>query len=386
MERCIIVHYGEIGLKGKNRATFEHTLIAHVGKRLQSPGKFTVRRISGRILVKATTDFDDGKIKAALKEVFGITSFLFAYMSSSDLAQVSRDLIGLLKNRSFETFCVRVRRGNKELPFSSMEAEKLLGSDILKVFPAKVKLENPDLTCHVDFVEKFSFIYFEKISGLGGLPVTSSGKLIALISAGFDSPIASWLMMKRGAKVIFVHFHSYPMTDRASIDNVQELVKILTKYQFDSKLYLVSFLEIQKAIMAKAPAKLRVLLYRRYMVRISERIAREERALGLVTGESLGQVASQTLENMRATEAVSGLPIYRPLVSFDKTEIIDLSRKIGTYAISSLPYGDCCSLFVPAHPETRARLSDLESAEVSGKFDELMDSVMQKIEIKKFEF
>ena len=242
-------------------------------------------------------------------------------------------------------------------------------------------MKDQEYTLYIDILDNNkAIIYSDKIKGQGGLPSGTSGKVISLISSGFDSPVASFQVMKRGAKALFVHFHSYPQTNKASLDNVGKIVKILNKYQYKSTLYLVPFLNIQKEIHLKCNQSLKVILYRRLMIRIAENIAHKERARALVTGESLGQVASQTIENIQAVNEVANLSILRPLIGTDKEDIIDMSKKIGTFDISSAPYEDCCSLFVPKHPETRARIEDVLEEEKKLDIEKIIDEVMKEIE------
>ncbi|MBU4141705.1 tRNA 4-thiouridine(8) synthase ThiI, partial [Patescibacteria group bacterium] len=244
----------------------------------------------------------------------------------------------------------------------------------------KVKLKNPDINCFIEIVEGKALIYFEKIKGLGGLPVGTSGKVLSLISSGFDSPVAAWRLMKRGARVDFIHFHSYPRTSKASINNVKNLIKILNKYQFNSILYLAPLLDIQREIFAKCEERLRIILYRRFMFRIAEILAWKIGAGALVTGESLGQVASQTLENIGVANNAVSIPIFRPFIGADKIEIIDEAKKIGTYEFSSQPYEDCCSLFTPRHPATKARLGQVEFEESKLDSEKLIKEAIEKTE------
>ncbi|MDD5043435.1 MAG: tRNA 4-thiouridine(8) synthase ThiI [Patescibacteria group bacterium] len=381
MVKHILIHYSEIGLKGGNRDFFEKKLICNIQMAL---GDFDVRikNIFGRLLLTGEWQ-DETEVSEKLSRVFGIAYFSFAYLVRSDLESIKKESLRLLKNRDFKTFAVRARRGTKNFPLKSLEIEREVGGYIFESLgDKKVNLKNPDITCHIEIVNDYVFIYFDKIKGPGGLPVGTAGKLVSLISGGFDSPVASWQMMRRGAEIIFVHFHSYPNTSKGSLEKVRELVKILSHYQFGAKLYLVPFLDIQKEIFANAPEKLRIVLYRRMMLRLAEAIAQKEKALGLVTGDNLGQVASQTLENMLAIGAAVSLPIYRPLVSWDKEEIINLAKKIGTHDISAEPFDDCCSLFAPRHPETRADLKEVGGAEKNLNIKEIVEKTIGEIEIR----
>jgi len=383
----VICHYSEIGLKGKNRKFFEEKLIENI-KRVLKPAYFDfVKRISGRIIVKLTKEGikNEKEIKEALGKVFGIAHFSFAISSPQKIKNIQEEALKILKNRKFKTFRITTQRSKKDFYLTSQQINERVGEYILQrtknkeqKTKIKVDLESPDITCFIEIVEKFAFLYFEKIKGLGGLPTNTGGKVIVLISGGIDSPVASFFSMKRGIKAVFLHFHAYPYTDEASIGKVKKLVKVLSEYQGKSKLYLVPFADIQKEIFLKTPAKLRVILYRRFMLQIAEEIAKKERALGVFTGENLGQVASQTLENIKVIEAVTSLPIFRPLISNDKEEIIKKAKEIGTFEISILPHQDCCSRFLPKHPETKARLEEVLMAEKKLNINKLINNTIDK--------
>jgi thiamine biosynthesis protein ThiI len=240
----------------------------------------------------------------------------------------------------------------------------------------------PDLRCNIEIVDEAAYIYVEKIRGVGGLPVGASGKVLIMLSGGIDSPVAAWRMMKRGVKALFVHFYSYPYTDKASLEKVEELAEILATWNYRTQVYLVSFAEVQREIVTQTPAPFRVILYRRMMVRIAQQIAAAARAECLVTGESLGQVASQTLGNLRAIEEVAEIPILRPLIGDDKAEIMDLAERIGTFEISTLPHDDCCSLFVPKHPATNASLEAVQEAEAALDINTLVKLAVESVERK----
>ena len=268
--------------------------------------------------------------------------------------------------RAPQTFAVRVKRGNKSYPATSQELEREIGAAIISATGLRVDLERPDLTVAVEIVEDTAFVLLEKVGGPGGLPVGVSGRVLVLLSSGFDSPVAAWRMAKRGCVVDFVHFHSYPYTSDASFRNVEEIAQLLNVWQCGcGQLRTVPLIEYQKAVVTSAPAALRVLLYRRMMVRVAERIARTTGAAALVTGESIGQVASQTISNITAVEAIAGLPVFRPLLGYDKLEIVRQAEEIGTAVISSRPYDDCCSLLTPAHPATHAATAELDAAEAA---------------------
>ena len=366
----IVCHYHEIGLKGKNRRFFEEKLIENIKRALPARSFDFVRRISGRILVKLLEAPATGasasskrRTEESLKNVFGLAFFAPAFNCRQDLASIQNKTLEILKGVKFKTFKIAAQRSKKEFSLSSQQVNEKVGEFILKKMKKKVDLEKPDVSVFIEIVDKYVFLYTQKIQGPGGLPVSSGGKAVALLSGGIDSPVAAFKTMKRGVRIVFAHFHAYPYTNRASIEKAKEIVKILNRYQFRSKLYLVPFSEIQKEILLKTPEKLRVIFYRRYMFRIAEEIAKTEKAKALVTGESLGQVASQTLENLGVIEEAVGLPVLRPLVGEDKKETIDSAKSIGTFEISILPDQDCCSRFLPKHPETRADLKAVKAAE-----------------------
>ena len=299
---------------------------------------------------------------------------------------LQEDLWKLVSPRKFETFKIDSRRANKKYPLSSQQMNELLGDVIRTRSGQTVRLEGPELTCYVDIVEQSAFLYFRKLKGVNGLPVSSSGKVVVLMSGGIDSPVAAFKVLKRGCRAIFVHFHSLPHTTPESLDKVRRLVSILTEYQYRSKIYMIPFAELQRQVVAFTPAETRVILYRRLMMRLAEEIARREGAHALVTGESIGQVASQTLENLRVISDATQLPILRPLIGEDKEEIIAVARRIGTFPISILPHEDCCSLFVPRHPETRAKLDGIQRIESRLEISPMVQEALKQMHTETIEF
>jgi thiamine biosynthesis protein ThiI len=373
----VICHYHEVALKQKNRRIFEKKLRTNIAFALSDlVGQRMVMRGYGRLKIVLPFGFDEREkleiVRSRLSNVFGIVNFGIGLSVGLDIEDICEASLKVIEGKSFNTFRVKTKRQNKNFPLNSTEVNKQVGAFIIEHFKnngadVKVDLKNPDLTVYVEIVDKEVYVYADRFKGPGGLPVGSSGKVVALISAGFDSPIASLLMMKRGAKVVFAHFHSYPYTSYDSIEQVREIVKILSKYQLHSKLYIVPIAEAQRIIVLNAPVGLRTILYRRLMVRIAEKVAQIEGAEALVTGESLGQVASQTLRNIRVINQVATLPILRPLIGIDKEEIIQKAKEIGTYEISSQPYDDCCSFLTGRHPETWANLDEI--LEIEKKLD-----------------
>jgi thiamine biosynthesis protein ThiI len=378
----VICHYHEVALKQKNRRIFEKKLRTNIAFALSDlVGQRMVMRGYGRLKIVLPFGFDEREkfeiVRSRLSNVFGIVNFGIGLSVGLDIEDICEASLKVIEGKSFNTFRVKTKRQNKNFPLNSTEVNKQVGAFIIEHFKnngvdVKVDLKNPDLTVYVEIVDKEVYVYADRFKGPGGLPVGSSGKVVALISAGFDSPIASLLMMKRGAKVVFVHFHSYPYTSYDSIEQVREIVKILSKYQLHSKLYIVPIAEAQRIIVLNAPVGLRTILYRRLMVRIAEKVAQIEGAEALVTGESLGQVASQTLRNIRVINQVATLPILRPLIGIDKEEIIQKAKEIGTYEISSQPYDDCCSFLTGRHPETWANLDEILEIEKKLDWDNLI--------------
>lgn len=358
-ENYFVCHYHEIALKGQNRKWFEEKLAESIKKALSDGFFESVRRIPGRILVKT-------KKKGAedfLKNVFGIAYFAPVFICSQDMAVIEKEVYEMLGKKKFKTFRITTKRSKKDFFLNSQGINEKVGAFIVKKLKKKVNLEKPDITCFIEIVGEYAFLYTERIRGPGGLPLGSGGKAICLISGGIDSPAAAFKIMKRGVEIIFVHFHAYPYTGKASIDKVQNIVKILGKYQPGGKLYLIPFSDIQKEILIKTPDNLRVILYRRMMIRIAQKIALKEKAKAIITGESIGQVASQTLENIGIIEKAVNILVLRPLIGYDKEEIIDLAEKIGTFKISILPHQDCCARFLPKHPATKADLRAVLRAE-----------------------
>ena len=359
----ILCHYSEIGLKGKNRRFFEDRLRKNILEAIKIrcvDSSVSVKRYHGRLVIELKQKGADlDCIKEALKDVTGLAYFAPAFESKQDLNILKKDAHALFSDANFESFRITARRGSNNIPLKVRTVNDEVGTHIVDTMNKKVNLTQPDANCYVDLFEDKAFVYPERIPGQGGLPVGVSGKVIAMLSGGIDSPVAAYLAMKRGATVVFVHFHSVPYTTPASIEKVREMITTLNHFQFRSKLYLVELAPIQKRIMTDTTPRYRVLLYRRFMFRIAEQIAEKENAHALLTGESLGQVASQTLENMEAVGRVTDMSILRPLIGFDKQEIIDRAQDIGTYDISIQPDQDCCSLFVPKRPSTKARSEQL---------------------------
>ncbi len=380
----IICYYSEIALKRGNRKFFEERLIKNIKKKLPSGLYSSVKRISGRILIELTEKGREEKSFVAdrIKLVFGIHSFAFSEMTDQDIDNIKKVALRLIKKRKIETFKIATKRSQKSFPLSSQEINEVVGEHILKeVKGIKVSLKKPDSTCFIEVVEKNTFLSTEKIVAHGGLPIGVSGKAISLLSGGIDSPVASFLAMKRGIELIFVHFHSYPETSQASISKVKKLAKKLNEYQDESKLYLIPISKAQREISLKVNERLRVIFYRRLMFKIAERIAQKSGVKAIITGESVGQVASQTIDNMRAIEAGLDLLIIRPLVSYDKESIVKKAKEIKTFETSIIAHEDSCSRFIPRHPETKAQLKDVLEEEKKIDIESMAEESINNSEI-----
>ena len=386
--KYIICHYHEIALKGSNRGFFERKLVENIRSFLPKGSFDFVKNISGRIIIKLNQD-SGGKreeVERVLKNVFGIVHFSFADNCKQDLKIIKKKSVDFLKKEKFKTFRVSTKRSNKKFELSSQQINEEVGAFIVQKLNKKVNLKNFDVNLFIEIVQDYSFLYLDKIKGRGGLPVGVSGKGLVLISGGIDSPVAAFLAMKRGIKVSFIHFHSSPYTDQESIEKVKRIVQILNNFQFRLQLYLCPFADIQKEILLNIPTKLRVILYKRMMLRIAEKIGEKKEIETFITGESVGQVASQTLENIKVIQSVSERLILRPLICQDKKEIIEKAKNIGTFNISILPYQDCCTRFIPRHPATKARLKNVESAEQKLNIEELVKKPIQGMETFNFKF
>ena len=389
--RCVIIHYHELALKGRNREHFEQRLVRNIRWALKGLGVKRVENLRSRIRVILPNGVSDDIVKDRLVRVFGIANFLMACIMPLDLAHPDlgelNNAIGQdLQQRSFTTFRVTAKRADKRLPLTSMDVERAVGKHLCTITGKKVSLTNPDLTVYVELLSKDVYYSVDKVVGPGGMPVGVSGQVACLISGGIDSPVAAYRMMKRGCRALFVHFSGRPLVGRASEEKVHDLVQALTAHQYQSRLYVVPFGEIQREIVAQAPAPFRVVLYRRLMLRIAEELAQREQCWGLVTGDSLGQVASQTPENLSVVEEAAELPILRPLIGMDKAEITDQAQRIGTFSISIEPDQDCCSLFTPPHPSTKTRIDDIRKIERMFDIGTLVKQGLDRAELSDFTY
>jgi len=382
----VVVRYHEIALKRGNRRAFVDQLMTHIGRALRGTGVKRVRAVPGRIVVNLTPRADWPEIRRRLQWVFGVANYSVAWRAERNIDAIVDTAVASIEGHSFASFAVLTKRADKGFPLPSPEISRLVGSAVQAQRSVRVDLEHPELTISIEVLPREAFVAVERLPGAGGLPVGSSGSVVALISGGIDSPVAAYRMMRRGCHVEFVHFHGAPYQDRSSRDKVVELTRLLTRYQLRSRLHLVAFGEIQRQIVAQVPRPFRVVLYRRMMMRIATAIAAAADAPALVSGESLGQVASQTLANLVVTEAATTLPLLRPLVGMDKAEITAQAEQIGTYEISVQPDEDCCQLFVPRHPATRMTLAEAEDAERSLDIPALVEVALGDTSIEEFAY
>jgi tRNA uracil 4-sulfurtransferase len=363
--KSVIVHYQEIALKGRNRPWFVSRLVRNLREATADLGVRTVRALMGRIEIVLGEVDDWSVLRDRISKVFGAGNFARAGRAPLDLDAIASAILADLDPSDPESFRVSVRRADKRFPLTSPQIEREVGGRIKLARGWHVNLDDPALTIHVEMLTNEAFYFFGKEPGAGGLPVGASGRVACLLSGGIDSPVAAWRVMRRGCRVVFVHFHSYPILSRASQEKTRELVRLLTQYQYRSHLALVPFGEIQQQVVLSVAPPLRVVIYRRLMMRIAESIGRRHKARALVTGEVVGQVASQTIENLTAINDVATMPVLRPLIGMDKDEITAQAQRLGTYPISIIPDQDCCTLFTPKHPATKARLDDVRRAEAA---------------------
>jgi tRNA uracil 4-sulfurtransferase len=384
--RSVVVHYQEIALKGRNRPWFVARLVRNLREAVADQDVREVRALMGRIEVVLGPDAEWPAVRDRLSRVFGIGNFARAGRTKLDVEAIASEILQELGETNPATFRVSARRADKRFPLTSPQIEREVGGRIKEARGWRVDLAHPELTIRVETITNEAFYSFGKEPGAGGLPSGSSGRVVCLLSGGIDSPVAAWRMMRRGCRVLFVHFHSYPILSRASQEKVRELAALLTRYQLHSRLFLVPFGEIQQRVVLSVDPALRVVIYRRLMMRIAESIARAHRARALVTGEVVGQVASQTLENMKQINDVVELPVLRPLVGMDKEEITEQAQRLGTYPISIIPDQDCCTLFTPRHPATRARADEVQHAEASLAIEEIVSSAVTAAAVERFDF
>ena len=379
-----IVKTHELALKGKNRPWFMRKLTDNL--RIATRGSGVERIWKGQLMVGLTLSDEEcwPEVKSRLKEVFGVAKFYKAYELPQDLDGLKARIPEFLEGRTFSSFRITTNRADKRFPMNSEEVNRDLGAFVKDLTGAQVNLKYPELSIYVDIQTSGFLVYFDEVKAHGGLPVGVSGKVAVMLSGGIDSPVAAWQMMKRGCQAMFVHFHSYPLVDRTSMEKAVDLVEHLNRHQYESNLFMAPLGEIQKKIILTCPPSYRVVLYRRFMVRITEVLARRNRAKAIITGESCGQVASQTLENIAVVDQSAGMPILRPLIGHNKEEIVNMAQNIGTFTTSILPDQDCCTLFVPKHPETKADLDTVLRLEESLSVDEIVKDAVENTERRHF--
>ena len=388
MYKAFLIKYAEIGVKGKNRYMFEDALVRQIEYALKRcEGEFAVRKTQGRIYVDATTEFDFDETVDNLKTVFGISSICpVVYVEDEGFEKLKEDVNDYMRKAHpdcQDTFKVHCRRGRKNYPLDSMEVSAKIGASMLDAFPdMKVDVHNPKLNLHIEIREKI-YIYSSEIAGPGGMPIGTNGKAMLLLSGGIDSPVAGYMISKRGVMIDAVYFHAPPYTSERAKQKVVDLAKLVSRYTGPINLHIINFTDIQLYIYEQCPHEELTIIMRRYMMKIAEHIARENECLGLITGESIGQVASQTLQSLMCTNDVCTLPVYRPLIGFDKMDIVDISEKINTYETSILPYEDCCTIFVAKHPVTKPNLNVIKKHEenLSEKIDELVKAALDSDEV-----
>ena len=384
--KSVIVHYQEIALKGKNRPWFVARLVRNLREATSDLGVRDVRALMGRIELVLGPEPKWDLVRDRLSKVFGVANFARAGRAALDVDAIAAEILRDLDPGDPRSFRVSARRADKRFPLTSPQIEREVGGRIKEARRWHVDLDEPELTIYVEALSNEAFYFFGKNRGAGGLPVGASGRVACLLSGGIDSPVAAWRMMRRGCRVLFVHFHSYPILSRASQEKARELSRLLTQYQYHSRLFLVAFGEIQQQVVLAVAPPLRVVVYRRLMMRIAEAIARQHRARALVTGEVVGQVASQTIENLTTIDDVATLPVLRPVIGMDKDEITAAAERLGTYPISIIPDQDCCTLFTPRHPATKARPSDVQRAEDTLPIEDIVQRAAQAAVLEEFTF
>lgn len=388
MYKSFLIKYAEIGVKGKNRYLFEEALVKQIKYALKkAEGEFVVRRTDGRIYVDAQSEFDFDETVESLRKVFGISGICpVVHVEDEGFEKLGQDVVRYIadvysdRNKSFK---VAARRARKNYPLNSMQINEELGGVILDAYPEMhVDVHNPDILLHVEIRDKI-YLYSEIIPGPGGMPVGTGGKAMLLLSGGIDSPVAGWMIAKRGVKIDAVYFHAPPYTSERAKQKVVDLAKKVAAYAGPVWLHVINFTDIQLYIYDKCPHDELTIIMRRYMMRIAEHIAKETECLGLITGESIGQVASQTMASLAATNEVCTMPVYRPLIGFDKMEIVDIAEKIDSYETSILPYEDCCTIFVAKHPVTKPNLNIIKRHEqnLQEGIEELVEKALATDEV-----
>ncbi|MCO8942512.1 tRNA 4-thiouridine(8) synthase ThiI [Clostridioides difficile] len=386
----LIVKYGEIGVKGKNRYIFENRLIRNIRNMLKPIGRFNVYKEYGRIYVDLE-DYDYEEVIEEVRKVFGIVGVCPGVRAKKDYDTLKEIALKMLEEKieaGYKTFKVESRRGDKSFGLTSQEMSMDIGVYLLSKVGDRINVDvrNPEVKIKCEYREFHTMVYSDTIPGYGGLPLGTNGRAMSLLSGGIDSPVATWMVAKRGMEVEAVHFHSYPFTSERSQEKVKDLAKILAKYCGRVRLHKVNILEIQKAIGENCNEEEATILSRRFMMRIAQRLSEKRHCDALITGESIGQVASQTIQGLTCTNAVVDLPVFRPLIAMDKSDIVDIAKKIGTFETSIVPEEDCCSVFSPRKPVTKPRLEKIEKSETALDIEKLIQDAIDKIEVEDIEF
>ena len=390
MYNILIVKYGEIGVKGKNRYIFENKLIKNVKNILKPIGKFNVYKEYGRIYVDLD-GYDYEEVVEEVKKVFGIVGVCPAVRAEKDYNLLKELALKMLEEKieqGYKSFKVDSRRGDKDFKLTSQEMSLDIGGYLVSQVKDKIAVDvrNPEVKIHCELRQNHVMVYSDTIPGYGGLPLGTNGRAMSLLSGGIDSPVASWMVAKRGMELECIHFHSYPFTSEKSQEKVRDLAQILAKYCGRERLHKVNMLEIQKSIGLNCKDEEMTIISRRFMMRIAERVAESRHCDALVTGESIGQVASQTIQGLTCTNASVKMPVFRPLIAMDKTEIIEVAQKIGTFETSILPEEDCCTVFSPKKPVTKPKLDRIEKSENKLDVEKLIQDAIDNIEVEDIEF
>ena len=387
MKEIVMVKYGEIALKGLNKSTFEDILTKNIKRRIKDMGEFTYYRRQSTIYITPETEVDMDALVKRLSYIFGIGAIQRSAVFPKDFAVVAENAKEYLRDalEGVKTFKVEAKRADKKFPMQTPEIQQQLGAVVLSAFPyLRVDVHEPEVTVRLEIRDNGAYLSAQRIVGAGGMPVGSSGKALLMLSGGIDSPVAGYMMAKRGLVVDCIHYVSPPYTSERARMKVEALAEKMTDYCGDIKFYCVPFTELQEALRDNCPEEYFTVLMRRLMVKIANRICDRDGYGAIITGESVAQVASQTLTALYCTNEAAEYPVFRPVIGMDKKEIIDISRKIDTYETSTLPYEDCCTVFSPKHPKTKPRIEDIKAAEASFDFDALVEKAVAETEIKRF--
>ncbi|CAH2212436.1 tRNA uracil 4-sulfurtransferase ThiI [Tepidibacter aestuarii] len=386
MYNVVIARYGEIGVKGKNRYIFEDKLVKNIKNALKAIGKLNVYKQFGRIYIDVE-EYDHEAIIEEARKVFGIVSLSPAVKFENDYEKLKEVSLEILKDKiefeDVETFKVESKRTDKKFKMTSLEMSRDIGGYLLSELGDKIKVDvrNPDVKVEAELREECCVAYLERIDGYGGLPLGTNGKAMVLLSGGIDSPVAGWMVAKRGVDLELMHYHSYPFTSERSKEKVEELARILSKYCGKLRMHSVNLLPIQKQINEHCKEEEMTIISRRFMMRITEKVALAKGCNALVTGESIGQVASQTIQGLTVTNASVNVPVFRPLIAMDKSEIVDIAKKIGTFETSIIPEEDCCTVFLPKNPVTKPKLEKIMLSEQNLDIEKLIDEAIENMEV-----